>query len=335
MPQQSPPPSQNQTTPHMLTERSTRALAWTRQSMSPERWLVPLPEACRVELDAAVQQWRKTPQPLQQLTPETCGLSACVEFMAKVREQLAHDIGIAVIDRIPVECYSDTENKAIGWLLASCLGLVVEQKWDGTRLYDVKDYGKALGYGVRRSVTNLEQDFHTDGGWLRQPPEFIGLFCLQPAQEGGLSRAVSLLTIHQIMQRQASDLLQRLYQPFWWDRQAEHAADDVPYSQHPVYDYDGRTLRARVYDDYIRHGYRLASTSLDEDGQQALAAMRAIMDAPENWIEFHMAAGQLQYLNNYQCAHSRTAFTDAQEPARRRHVLRLWNRTTGSVALEG
>jgi hypothetical protein len=39
--------------------------------------------------------------------------------------------------------------------------------------------------------------------------------------------------------------------------------------------------------------------------------------------------------NNYQCAHSRTAFTDAQEPARRRHVLRLWNRTTGSVALEG
>jgi hypothetical protein len=89
-------------------------------------------------------------------------------------------------------------------------------------------------------------------------------------------------------------LLQRLYQPFCWDRQAEHAADDVPYSQHPVYQYDGETLRARVYDDYIRHGYRLARALPDEHGQRALAAMRAIMDAPEHWFEFHMEP-QLQY----------------------------------------
>ena len=39
---------------------------------------------------------------------------------------------------------------------------------------------------VRRSVTNLEQPFHTDGGWLWMPPSAIGLFCLQPAQQGGL-----------------------------------------------------------------------------------------------------------------------------------------------------
>ena len=63
--------------------------------------------------------------------------------------------------------------------------------------------------------------------------------------------------------------------------------------------------------------------------------MRAVMDAPENWIEFHLEKGQLQYLNNYQCAHSRTAFVDAQELTLRRHLLRLWNRTTGSAALEG
>jgi hypothetical protein len=319
----------------MLTDHISSGMAWQRDTMPPERWRVPLPDACRAELEAVVQQLRHTPQPLPQLSPETYELSACVRLMARVRQQLEHDTGIAVIDRIPVERYSDTENKAIGWLLASCLGVLVEQKWDGTRLYDVQDYGKALGYGVRRSVTNLEQDFHTDGGWLRHPPEFIGLFCLQPAQSGGLSRAVSLLTVHNILQQQAPDLLPRLYQPFWWDRQAEHAPEDVPYSQHPVYAYDGHTLSARVYDDYIRNGYRLAQAGLDEAGQAALAAMRAVMDAPEQWIEFHMEKGQLQYLNNFQCAHSRTNFADAPELSRRRHVLRLWNRTTGSAALEG
>jgi alpha-ketoglutarate-dependent taurine dioxygenase len=335
MPQQAPAPPHAQVIPHMHTDRLLSPLAWRRDSMSAERWLVSLPDACRAELDAVVQQWRKTPQPLEQLTPAAYELSACVQLMGQVREQLVYHTGMAIIDRIPVECYSATENKAIGWLLASCLGVVMEQKWDGTRLYDVKDSGKALGYGVRRSVTSLEQDFHTDGGWLRQPPEFVGLFCLQPAQTGGRSRAVSLLTVHDILQRQRPDLLQRLYQPFWWDRQAEHAPDDVPYSQHPVYQYDGHTLRARVYDDYIRHGHRLARTVLDEAGQAALSAMRVVMDAPENWIELHLDKGQLQYLNNYQCAHSRTTFVDAQEPALRRHLLRLWNRTTGAAALEG
>ena len=50
------------------------------------------------------------------------------------------------------------------------------------------DTGKPLEYGVRRSVTNLELLFHTDGPWLDLPPELVGLLCLQPAQAGGVSR---------------------------------------------------------------------------------------------------------------------------------------------------
>ena len=65
--------------------------------------------------------------------------------MALVREKLVGGPGIAVVDRFPVEEYTADEAKAVGWLLAGILGRIVAQKWDGTRLYDVKDSGQALG----------------------------------------------------------------------------------------------------------------------------------------------------------------------------------------------
>jgi alpha-ketoglutarate-dependent taurine dioxygenase len=189
---------------------------------------------------------------------------------------------------------------------------------------------------VRRSITNLEQDFHTDGGWLWAPPAFVGLFCLQPAQAGGYSRCASLLTVHNEMRLHHPDLLLRLYGPFWWDRQAEHGPDDPKFCAHAVYQYDGHTLCARYYEDYIKNGYKLAGETLDAPGQAALAALRAIVDAPENWVEFRLQKGQFQYINNRQLAHARTAFDNAQAPAEtHRHLVRLWNRDEGTPALEG
>ena len=324
-----------ETMPQMLHEQITDERAWKRETLSPADWLVPFPQACVAELNAVVQFLRQYPQPVTHLTPAAFALTACAQVMAQVRVQIQCHVGVAVVDRVPVERYSVMENCAIGWLLASLLGQVVAQKWDGTFLYDVKDSGKPLGHGVRRSVTNLEQPFHTDGGWLWMPPSATGLFCLQPAQQGGLSRLVSLFTVHNELRRWRPDLLVRLYRPFWWDRQAEHAPDDVGVSRHPVYQYDGHTLMARYYEDYMGNGSRLAGVELDTAGTAALAAMRVILDAPENWVEFRVEQGQLQYINNRQFAHARTAFGDTPGVRSQRHMLRLWNRAEGTAGLEG
>ena len=328
-------PGLAETMPQMLHEQITDERAWKRGTLSPEDWLVPLPQAGVAELDAVVQSLRQYRQPVAHMTPAAFDLTVCTQVMGQVRAQLQCHVGFAVVDRVPVERYSMMENRAIGWLLASLLGQVVAQKWDGTLLYDVKDSGKPLGHGVRRSVTNLEQPFHTDGGWLWMPPSATGLFCLQPAQQGGLSRLVSLFTVHNELRRWRPDLLVRLYRPFWWDRQAEHAPDDVGVSRHPVYQYDGHTLMARYYEDYMGNGSRLAGVELDTAGTAALAAMRAILDAPENWVEFRVEQGQLQYINNRQFAHARTAFGDTPGVRSQRHMLRLWNRAEGTAGLEG
>ena len=308
--------------------------SWRRESIAPEGWLIPLPADCVAELDEVAAAVRATPRPVDTLDPADFSLRACTAVMASVRAKLETDTGLAVVDRFPVERYSDAENLAIGWLLAAMLGQVVAQKANGTRLYDVKDSGQALGYGVRRSVTNLGQPFHTDGGWLWKAPAFVGLFCLESAMEGGLSRFVSLVTAHHELRRRRPDLLARLYQPFHWDRQGEHAPDAPRVSRRPVFEYEGGTLASRYYEDYIRNGSKLADAELDEEGLQALEAMREIVDDPVNWVEFRIEKGQLQYLNNRQFAHSRTAFQDAG-PGQGRHMLRLWNRDEGTWHLEG
>jgi alpha-ketoglutarate-dependent taurine dioxygenase len=311
--------------------------AWTRDSISPEGWLIPLPEACVAELDKVVASLRAAPRAIETLAPRAFSLRACASVMATVRAKLETDTGLAVVDRFPVERYSAEENRVIGWLLAAMLGQVVEQKVNGTRLYDVKDTGQTLGYGVRRSVTNLGQPFHTDGGWLWKAPNFVGLFCLESALEGGLSRFTSLVTAHNMLRRRRPDLLARLYTPFAWDRQGEHAPDDVRASEHPVFEYEGGVLAARYYEDYIVNGHQLAGTALDDLGREALEALRAIVDDEASWVEFRIERGQLQYLNNRQFAHSRTAFKDTGTPQQGggRHMLRLWNRDEGSWHLEG
>ncbi len=304
---------------------------WRRDDLTPGDWLIALPESCWPELDEVAQRVCADDSAITSLHADQFELSGCRDIMAAVRRQLTEGIGFAVLDRVPVERYGVAENQAIAWLLAQLVGQVVEQKWDGTRLYDVRDSGKPLAHGVRRSVTNLEQHFHTDGGWLTKPPHFVGLFCVQPAASGGHSRCASLVSAHDELGGRAPELLERLYAPFWWDRQAEHGPDDPAWSEHPVFETDG-TLVARYYDDYVHKGYALKGAVLDETGAAALAAMRKIVEAPDHWLEFSLGPGQFQYINNRQVAHSRTAF---QDDAAKRHLLRLWNRDEGSPGLEG
>jgi Taurine catabolism dioxygenase TauD, TfdA family len=285
------------------------SFGWKRQLLTRRRWLVPVPHACVPEFDQIARVAREYFGPLADLDPAQFELPACVEVMARMRAKLVDGPGFAVLDRVPVERYRRREGQAIGWVLANLIGRIVAQKRDGTRLYDVRDTGKAIGHGVRRSITNLEQQFHTDGGWLPLTPGFVGLYCLQPAAEGGMSRCASLVTVEHAL-RDHLELVDRLRQPFWWDRQAEHAQGEAPCSRAPIYWDAGDRVQARYYDDYVRKGQALAGAPLDATGAAALDAMREVIEAEESWIEFHLEQGQLLYLNNRQIAHSRTAFRD-------------------------
>src|SRR5881392_795719 len=291
--------------------------------------MVPFPPVAVDELEQALQRLRRDPLPLLLLSPAQFALSACAAVMTAVNRKLRHSIGLAVIDRIPVERFSVDENCALYWLLGSLLGRPVAQKWDGTMIYDVHDTGRALEYGVRRSVTNLDLTFHTDAPWLDLPPEMVGLYCINPALEGGISRFVSLCSVHNELRRRHPERLARLYRPFPWDRQAEHGPSDGQTTRRPIFRYAGGAFTAAFNEKLVATGADLAESPLDDEGREALEAMRTIVDSPELWVEFTIERGQVQFINNRQFAHSRTDFKDSAEPQRKRHLIRLWTREEG------
>jgi alpha-ketoglutarate-dependent taurine dioxygenase len=319
----------------MLEHEIAGEPAWTRDRVSPRDWTVPVPDAALRELEVVLDGLRHAPARAESLRPGAFLLEACAGVMRQARAPLVHGVGMAILDRLPVERYTVDESRAVAWLLASLLGRVVAQKREGVFLYDVMDTGTSLEYGVRRSLTHLAQPFHTDGPWLTRQPAFVGLFCLQSARDGGTSRYTSLATAHNELRKRQPKLLARLYRPFHWDRQAEHGPEEPRCATHPVFAFDGRTLGARYYEDYVVNGYALAGERLDEAGREALAAMREVVDAPAHWTEFRIEAGQFQYLNNRLFAHSRTEFHDEPGSERRRHMIRVWNRDDGTPDLEG
>jgi len=321
--------------PPMLGADVHDARAWRRDDLAPRDWLVPLSPRCLDELDAVARAVREDPLPALVLTPEQFQLSACAQVLTRVREMLRTGIGLAVLDRVPVERYSPDENRALAWILGSLLGRLVAQKWDGAMLYDVKDTGQALAYGVRRSVTNLDLVFHTDAAWLTLPPELVGLYCINPAREGGVSRFVSLVSVHNEMARRHPALLARLYRPVPWDRQAEHAPGDDKVSRRPVFQYENHAFMACVNEKLIETGADLAGEPLDDEAREALAAMRELLDSPALAVQLTIERGQVQFINNRAFAHARTDFTDAQEPHLKRHMIRLWTREEGRRSFHG
>ena len=318
--------------PPILTEDVPAPRAWRRDEIGPHQWLLPLSAACLAELEDVVVRLRRDPLPVLLLRPGDLSLSACAATMERAREQLRRGIGLAVLDRIPVERYSLEENRALMWVLGSLLGRVVPTKWDGTMLYDVKDTGRTLEYGVRVSLTNLELRFHTDAAWTDWPPEQVGLYCINAAQDGGRSRFVSLGSVHNELRRRHPDLLPRLYRPFPWDRQAEHAPDDSKTSHRPIFRLDDDGWTAGYNERLIHNGATLAGEPLDAEGAAALAAMEAIVQSPELWVEFTVERGQVQFISNRHFAHARTDFVDAPDPTLKRHLVRLWTREEGRRA---
>jgi len=79
---------------------------------------------------------------------------------------------------------------------------------------------------------------------------------------------------------------------------------------------------------YIRDSQRHpGAPRLTAEQHDALALAEAIANDPAFHIEMQFAPGDIQLLNNTAVLHSREAYTDHDDPARRRHLPRLWLKT--------
>jgi alpha-ketoglutarate-dependent taurine dioxygenase len=319
----------------ILNQELGGPIAWTRDSLSAEDGAIALTPACLAEIRDTARLLAENPLPILALRPGDFAMPACEALMAEARRELERGVGFVLIDRLPVAEIGRDSATALYWLLCSMVARPVAQKWDGRMVYDVRDTGQKPGNGVRPDITNVEQNFHTDNSYNLCPPDYVALLCLQTAKSGGISRIVSFASAYNAMRRRHPELLARLYRPYWFDRQREHAPADVKVVSHPLFETDGRELLGRLSHFQVVNGYKLAGETLDAEGAAALEALEAIMNDPALGKEFFFERGQIQIVDNRRCGHKRTEFHDHPEPERKRHLVRLWLRDGGRTFYNG
>jgi alpha-ketoglutarate-dependent taurine dioxygenase len=328
-------------TPSMLARPIGGRAAWTRDDLREDEWCRVLPQGCRDELQAALAQIRDNPMPLMLWSVDDFELPACRDFMAGVKRILDEGVRFVLIDRFPVDDMTKEEARSLYWLVSSMIARPVAQKHVGTDpnafLSDVVDTGAKpiAGSGVRPDRTNVDLVYHNDNTFNHTPPHYVGLLCLQPAKSGGVSRIMSFYTAHNALLESYPELLPRLYEPFWLDRQREHDPADDPLFHAPIFQYDGASLSARLCLHQLKNGYEMKRTPMDDRTRAAVKAVEEVFAREPLSLQFTMKRGQVQFCNNRETGHSRTEFVDHEAADQRRHLVRIWLRASGRRSYRG
>lgn len=323
----------DEVTPYRSTQNDHRG--WHRESLSDSDWLFRFDEDARAEIHRSAEIIALHPVDQLLRTPVDLNLQHCRKHYKKLRKALTQGVGFCVADRLPVDDYPVATMVEVYWVLSQMIGRPVAQKRNGQMIYDVKDTARKYEYGVRGSWTNVELNFHTDNAFGKCPPDFVSLFCKQPAKTGGVSRFCSLYSLHTALEQKFPQALRRLYQPMLFDRQKEHLDGEPAVSLAPFFSWRNDSLRARANPSLVRKGHNVAGVAIAADLEDALAAVDEVSSATELWYEAALEKGQIQYLNNAEVGHYRSEFSDFDEPDRKRHLYRLWHRDEGSISYDG
>lgn len=309
---------------------------WQRSDLNVSDWLVVLNADAVAEIEVAVEALRAQPVPLLALGPASFTMPACEALMARVRNIVDDGVRFCLVRGLPIDMMSCDEAKSIYWILSSMVGRPVAQKLVGTMIYDVTDTGaKALpGSGVRPDKTNIDVKFHNDNAYNQTMPDVVGLLCIRASQSGGTSRVMSFATVYNELLKSAPDAIERLYQPFPFDRQMEFDPCDSPIFEAPMFVNEDGNLMARLGLHQVRSGYAMTEP-MDPSSRQAIKALEAVFAKPELQFEFNMQPGDIQFSKNCEVGYSRTEFVDYPEADRKRLLVRMWLRDTGPQGYVG
>jgi hypothetical protein len=194
------------------------------------------------------------------------------------------------------------------------------QNPQGDLLGHVRDTGEdAADPFVRLYRTASHIAYHCDAA------DVVGLLCLRQAKRGGASRIVSSVSVHDELLRRRPDLVSRLYEPFRLDVRNEDASGALRHLPIPPCRFADGRLRTFFHSDYFRSAVRHDDVApFTREEQELLDLYEEIARSPELCLDMDLAPGDIQWLSNHTILHARTAYEDHAEPARQRHLLRLW-----------
>jgi alpha-ketoglutarate-dependent taurine dioxygenase len=308
-----------------MTDTKSDPRAWRANTIDrPESWYHFLSEPTLAALDRDLRGWKRESQPVTDLSASDGLRKAGAADRDRILSALENSRGFVVVTAGAPGQYSPADLTAVYWLVGQLLGRPFAQNVQGTLLYDVKDTGQDVRYGARFSVTNAESTFHTDNSFGDYVLDYVGLLCLNSAKSGGLSQLVSAFAVRDELRGQQPAALELLRQPFHVDRRGGLRPGEKPTAQFPVLGGDNNDLLVRYLRFWIEVGHEKAGDPLTGEQVNALDALDRVAAEPGLRVEFMLRPGEMLFANNRWLLHNRTGFEDHEEPAKKRHYVRLW-----------
>ena len=296
------------------------AASWMGADMAatPERWTRRWSVSQLDELFAIARG--VSDSDLTALDARTDASPSLLDLATDIREDLIHRHGFTVLKNFPVG-EADRRTVSVAFMiLGSLIGVARSQNASGHLLGHVKDVGGDLADPRTRIYqTNERQSFHTDS------TDAVGLLCLHAAQSGGRSQLASAETVYRIVRERRPDLAAWLFEPIATDRRGEIPEGAEPWFEIPVLSwFDGRltVLYQRTYVDSAAHLPGAPRSTSEQN--EALDLWDAVVNEPDVHLTMDLEPGDMQFVYNHSLLHDRTSFVDGPDPARRRHLLRLW-----------
>jgi hypothetical protein len=310
--------------------------AWTRGTLAATDWMLPLGATVAEELHGVVAQLRRQSLPVLMLDPADFDMPSSRAMMADVRRTV-DGMGIAVVDRLPLDEWTPDEGKAVYWLLGRMLSNPVAQTQKGTIFRDVfNDTNRAAAEnGLDAALTESRLTYHNDNSGNRNLPNYTGLLCVNKAKEGGVSEYCTLYALYNAMTKEAPEQLDRLFRPFFHDRLGLQCDGEAAVSWVPCLSFDGDQLTGRFSISKITKGYKRMDEQLDNATLDALECVQQIIPGRELSVKHTMERGQIQFIDNRQGLHYRNDYKDGETIAEKRHLVRLWFRHQGRPFYDG
>ena len=311
------------------------AKVWARSDLSPSDWIVSLDAAALSELDAVVKDLRLQNLPVHMLSTDQFELTATQKAMGEARRRAYDGIGFAVVDRLPLDDWTLDEAKAIQWLILSFVSNPVAQSACGEIFRDIKDTPDQGNRVYDKGLSQERLTFHADNSGNRNLPNFSTLMALYGAEEGGLSEYCTIYSLYNAMKQDAPEQLERLFQPFFHNRQGIQIPGEPDLVWAPAIGYDGERLLTRISLNKIPSGYARAGEELDNLGRDALETAVEVIRSHDISAKYMLERGQVLIFNNREGMHHREGFKNGKTVDKQRHLIRMWLRDEGRPFFDG
>ncbi|MEM8977536.1 MAG: TauD/TfdA family dioxygenase [Pseudomonadota bacterium] len=281
-------------------------------------------------LKSALERW---PHPLDRLdlvSTKSFQLSEIESEITQWKHELDDGRGLVAFKGFPVDDFGPSELRLVYLGLGCHFGRPTSQSAMGDLVGDVINIGdKDRNERAYRSRRKLQ--LHTDRC------DHIGMLCIRPALNGGESSCASALAIHNVMLEERPDLLACLYNGYFHHRFGEQAPGEPPVTPQriPIFSFANKVATVIFIRGYIDLAVKEGHVALSDDELAALNYFDDVANRPEIRLDYMMQAGDLNFMNNCHLLHSRSEFVDSDDPAKKRHLLRLWLRDDGRPISQG